>query len=273
VYRATRQRNKKAANYVAKIIARYSESNYLVDLQYQQSPGQLKRQVFLCDDAILLQATFSSAIHPLGAEGYASPRPVWGPISSSFRLDVRKLGNRAVDFEGVLKSVPAETISFVHKNGPEWEGKYSIGRDSEYSFTVSEAVGCNVISTVARSPKAKEIDEWTVGWIKISDRWIVEHFTEKRTNDSQVTESLDLHYDSLKLETVPRPELFTIGALGLPLGARILDRRLDIGREFRIRYYDGEIPSNPAKVQPLTKQLEELPTRKQHFGQPQPLGP
>ncbi|HUE18055.1 MAG TPA: carboxypeptidase-like regulatory domain-containing protein [Planctomycetaceae bacterium] len=272
VYRATMQRKKQAANYVAKIIARYNASNYLVDLQYQQSPDQHRRQVFLCDGSIVLQATFSPGIHPLGAEGEVFPRPVRGWPSLTFPLDVRRLGNQAVNFETVLKRVPAEKISLVHKNGPEWEGKYSIGKTFDVTFTVSELAGLNPTRLIAGNPDRTVYSEYTLGWKKVSDRWVVEHFTEKRLVGNPHAASFDLHFDSLKLETVPRPELFTISALGLPLGARILDHRPGIDRDFRIRYYDGAGSASPEKALPLTEQLEELPTRKIDFTQPQPLG-
>ncbi len=272
VYRATMQRNKQAANYVAKIIARYDATNYLVDLQYQQTPGQIRRQVFLCDGSIVLSASFSPAHHPLGAEGYVSPRPIWGPPSLNFPLDVRRLGNQAVDFETVLKRVPPEKISVVHKNGPEWEGKYSIGNNFDVTFTVSELAGLNPIRLIGGKPDRSVHSEYTVAWRKVSDLWVVEHFTEKRLVGHPHAASFDLHFDSLQLETVPRPELFTIGALGLPLGARILDHRPGIDRDVRIRYYDGAGSANSGKVLPLIEQLEELPTRKMHFAQPQPLG-
>jgi hypothetical protein len=262
VYRATMQRNHQEANYVAKIIARYNASNYLVDLQFQQTPGQLKREVFVFDGSIVLCAKFSSGIHPLGAEAHVSPRPIWGWADLTFPLDVRRLGNQAVDFETVLKRVPAEKVSFVHKNGPEWEGKYSIDRNCEVTFTVSDSVGLNPTRLIAGNHDRTVYAEYTVAWKKVSERWVVEHFTERQPVGRPNTKSFDLHFDSLKLETVPRPELFTISALGLPLGARILDHRPGIGRESRIHYYNGAGSSNPDKAQSLLRQLEDLPTRK-----------
>ena len=53
-----------------------------------------------------------------------------------------------------------------------------------------------------------------------------------------------------------------MGAVGLPLGSRIFDRRQGIPRESRIRYDKGATSTDPAKTLTLIEELEELPTRK-----------
>ena len=230
-------------------------------LEYQPvragSAPRPRKRIAVCDGSEAFISRFSKHIHPVGAEGDVhNDRP-------------GTLPNNTDGFPGRIKGIVEGIISpdLVDKyemtieklpNG-HYRARYDENPETYTTLEIAPEYGYLVIGSETfyrDEPWAK----FATTWEQVGDRWYAK--TRRRETYGTFAKVYEVRFEDFQPNVPVSGKLFTLNALELPGGARILDRRPTRGaKEFTAKIY--RLPDDGALAQKradrMIEQVESLP--------------
>ncbi|NQT16068.1 MAG: hypothetical protein HQ582_25150 [Planctomycetes bacterium] len=185
-------------------------------------PVECDKRIVVCDGSELFVSRFSEAIQPDGAEAdiYPEGRRSERAAMKGFPADLKLLA------AGVLKSevLDKHTVEVEKLANGHFLGRYEVTPNSYDTFEIAPEYGyqCILRESFVRSQLAYR---WTVGWQCVGDLWHAASGRMERYKDGKQSEAYEWQFDEFEANVPVSPQLFTLSALELPGGARMLDRR------------------------------------------------
>ncbi len=247
----------------ADIEVHFDKSKYHILLDFTESNALLKldRQVIIYDGSAVFTSRFSEQIKPVGSQtSVYNPSPVPSnlvrPVRAGFPWDVTKLGACLVNVNRLIENIGEDAITLVKTQDGDYVGEHEVGKSGKCVFKWPRKYGYNV-SVRQLSTDGEPAGDMVATWRQSGGVWYVESLTEYGKYPE--SESRDeLEYDDFEVNAEVSPDLFTMDALAMPSGSRILDQRPEVKQPIHfVPYEDDEIE---AKLGDMVSQLESLPT-------------
>jgi hypothetical protein len=238
-----------------------SKYHILLDFTENNSLIKLDRQVIIYDGSAIFTSRFSDQIKPVGSQtSVYSPSPatadVVRPFRAEFPWDVTKLDACLVNVNRLIENIGEDAITIVRTQDGDYVGEHDVGKSGKCVFKWPRKYGYNV-SVRQLSTDGEPAGDMVATWRQSDGVWYVESLTE--CGKYAETEFRDeLEYDDFEVNAEVSPDLFTMDALAMPSGSRILDQRPEVKQPIHfVPYEDDEIE---AKLGDMVSQLESLPT-------------
>jgi hypothetical protein len=251
----------------ASVEVHFAGSKFHILLEFTEShtPVKLDRQIIVYDGSAVFTNRFSKQIRPFGSEASVyAPRPdpaiLVKPVRAGFPWDVTKLGASIFDINRVIEILGEDDVTITKTPDGDYVGERKQGRSGKVIVEWPRQYGYNVAlrrSTVDGEP----VREHVATWRKSGGVWYVDTLTDwgRYRAPSWVLEARsELEYDDFEVNAEVSPDLFTMEALEMPSGSRILDQSPEVKQPIHfVPYEDEEIE---AKLGDMVSQVESLPT-------------
>lgn len=249
----------------ATIKSRIDRGKYRVRLDYTSEPLEIRRRIIIYDNSAVLSSRFSGLISRVGAEGEIDdgknswPNGPTVPTIFDFHWDISRLDISVFDLEGLLQNRGDEIALVTQENG-DIKGTFPVGRSTIAEFVCAKKFGYNLAERRAILPDGWVYQLIRAEWVQSGDEWRIARLEETtgKANESNHRWLLEIEKWSPH-EHVPDEE-FTLAALDLPPGARILDHRPNIDRSGRFRYIPYSDLETEAALTGLADSIDTLPT-------------
>jgi hypothetical protein len=254
----------------AKVTIHFDRPRYNVDLDYQTSHQRSKRRVIVYDTTAIMTSHFSDAISKTGcqAEVFAARKAGPGiavkPTVAGFPWDISQSAATVVNPIKVFLSHP----DYRQKLSRNDAGDIILHLDEKGSTidtVFAKLYGLNPTSmTVQVDGRPEPTQVRSAKWKFTDGLWHVSALTSifvpANLNEALATRS-ELELTDFEINPEVDPEHFTIGALDLPGGTRILDHRPDIDDERRVLYNPLQDKELSSHLDRIADQLKQLPSR------------
>jgi len=259
----------------AQLSVAFDRGKYRLEFRYSKHSLKTERQIIVYDGTAIFSNRFTKNIHPVGShtdvfdvpEGQGKVRPQL----AGFPWDVTKLHSSLVDLNRVLKNVSADKIQVILSPEGDYVGQFPSGGNSFVKFECPRKYGFNVGRTsIYGSSSAKPVQEFIATWKKDGDVWYVDTFSEEFDSSTRQERS-EMHYNKFTANAKVSPELFTMAALEMPAGSRILDHRPKTAQP--IHYVPHEDKALEKQLGTMVEQLQSLPVERPHVPHTAPAPP
>ncbi len=244
-------------------------------LQQKVRP-QYDRRVVVCDGSEVFVAEFSEHIHPLGAEGIVnvdSPGAVYA-ATQGLSAGLKRLA------VGIFPLAPDDkhTVRIEKLPNGHFLGTYEAGPGHPERLEIPPEFGYRCVRTEMYDHGKLQL-KVTAAFEQYGDLWFVANARSAEYSGGEHSETSEWKLDEFEPNVTVSPELFTLSALELPPGARIIDRRPPEGYRvtdpanpptfkatiYRLPDTEGQLEQKQADR--LVEQVEALP---QMYTQPPP---
>jgi hypothetical protein len=203
----------------------FDQDKYYVRLQYDVSKGRPSiTRIIINDRKELASSWFSPLVHPQGAVGeiFAAKQPDDSPSTAGFQFDPSE--PRIANLEQLLAYYRA--VSWKPKGDGRYVGVTAPKEGITHKLWASQANGYNIdrhVIIVGGDPEPYR--EWNVKWKIMGSVWVPERWEEVTLLPGHDTQRYVFTYKSFTPNAVVPLVLFARESLGLPPGARTIDRR------------------------------------------------
>jgi hypothetical protein len=237
------------------------KGKYHIRLDYEQpmEPLGIDRQVIVTDGSAIFHARFSKRTNPTGAE--ADILPASATLHTvGLGFNPARLEREHVDIDRLIENVGAEGINWEELPGRGFQGRYELkGGKTFGTFDVLDKFAYNIATrSTYVAGREQAVDKYDATWNKADGVWFVESLTNEMTVlPDGFQRYWRIHYQTFQVNIDVDPKLFTVDALEMPDGSRILDHRP--GAKQRSYIYVRTQETNQAKLDNLLEQAERLP--------------
>jgi hypothetical protein len=256
--------------------AAFLDNRIWVKLQGVGGILEYDRQIVIYDGSLIATSSFSDRVKPFGGEGQLFPARVlpggvvltaiggipWSPAS---------LPETIIDLNLVVESVGASGVELQKQESGSIVGVYRIKGASGVSveFTCDAIAGYNVTKVVASNAgwewPATVVDmEWKLS----KDYWWVTRVSETQRDEKGHESRSRWEYTEFEPNAPVDPSLFSLAALDLPPGARIVDHRPDVEGDDRFHYVPVPDAIVEAELGKVAEAVARLPTKPRPTGAP-----
>ncbi|MBW3538636.1 MAG: hypothetical protein KY476_00050 [Planctomycetes bacterium] len=251
----------------SRVVVYFDDGKYHLQFEYSKSPKGENKRIIIYDGTAIFATRFSDGISVTGAETQAFPAPTTPgrpakPELAHFPWDVTKLYSPLANIPAILKAYTPGSITLTTTAAGDYITE-SAARNSARVRIVKQFAreyGYNIASVQVYND-GNPGSSTTAEWKQDKGIWFVskltEEFTLKHRNRSWRQE---LSYDEFEVNAEVDPALFTMNALEMPGGSRLIDHRPAVPREKVIHYVPVENQEIEAKLDSMVEQLESLPT-------------
>jgi hypothetical protein len=254
----------------ATVKVHFDRPRFNVDLDYQISHQRSKRRVIVYDTTAIMTSRFSDAISKTGcqAEVFAPPKAgqsvTVNPTVAGFPWDTSQSAAAVVNPIGVFLSHPDYRQALSRNDAGDIV--LHIDEDGYTADTVfAKQYGFNAMSVIVQvdgRPEPTQVR--SAKWKFSNGLWhisaLTTTFVPSDAKDALATRS-ELELTDFEINPEVDPEHFTMGALDLPGGIRILDHRPDIDDERRVLYNPLQDKELSSHLDRIADQLKQLPSR------------
>jgi hypothetical protein len=243
----------------ARFSGAFDGSKHYLELVYEPTGRRggffdCDKRIVVCDGFELFVSRFSERIMRVGAE--ADVHPAWPRRERSamqgFPASLKRLVRGILSPEVLDKhTVKVEKLANGH-----FRGRYEMTPDYHIAFEIAPECGYHCILREGFL-RTQLRNRWTVAWQRVDDLWYAASGTMERYKEGKQSEAYEWEFDKFEANVPVSSELFTLSALELPGGARILDRRRPEGmplltdsgepRPFKTRIY--RLPDNAGNIE------------------------
>lgn len=230
----------------------YSDARDFVKFQDSPNP-EFDAQVYVLDGDSVLWSDFSRGMHPYGAQGHivAAEGDLGNP--QEFGVAPHAIARVGTYFDPAEKRFEDAVASLK-----DVDGRYVIGYDQKgfvTEFVIDPRKDFHVVRLQTTMRDGRRYFVIEKEWAKTpTGLWYVRRYHEEYFPLKATLQGTTWRFDFTKFEpNVDLPtDLFTVDALGLPVGARILDRRFQPAETLRVK-------APKADVAMIEKIVGELP--------------
>ncbi|NQT17937.1 MAG: hypothetical protein HQ582_34615, partial [Planctomycetes bacterium] len=205
----------------------FDGSKYHLELVYEPTgqdgvPIECDKRLVVCDGSELFVSRFSGNILPVGAEAdiYPANRQVERTAMRGFPGSLKMLAVGILTSEALDKhTVKVERLANGHLLG-----EYEVTPTYHKAFEIAPEYGYHGILRES-FVRTQLVYRWTVAWRRVDDLWHAASGRMERYKDGKQWEAYEWQFDEFEANVAVSPELFSLNALELPGGARLLDRR------------------------------------------------
>jgi hypothetical protein len=252
----------------AKLQVAFDHGKYRIEIRrLAGASSKAKRQIIIHDGSAVFSSDFSEAIHPRGVEGNVFEAPMLAgmvrPQEAGFPWDVTRLAASLLDVGELLKHLSPERIQvqlspegdYVLRHPiPKSMGFVVLDCPRKYAFNVARR------QVFGEDPDRPAFDR-VATWKREGDVWYIDSYSEEavlRGPGDRVREiRREMRYDKFTVNPKVPPHQFTMAALELPPGVRILDHRRTRSEAVHyVPYGDKELEK---KAGSMVEQLKSLP--------------
>ena len=256
--------NKLVQQYELRIV--FDGEKYKIEFVAQVVPKDsdtYDRQIIICDGSAVFVSDFNKKrIFPVGAQGRVYKNSSGGigqATQHPFRYDIKKLGAHLLDIRQLKKIESGELDT-------HWEllpdGKYRVAYDirkATFTIEISPEYGYNVCVSEGFNKFGKRTgSRYQATWKKQADIWYVDSFGSTAWIRGERTQHEEIKYNEFQVNPRVSSNSFTLAALELPEGAKILDHRPDVSTR---AYTAGSRKTAEKRLDRMVDELENLPPR------------
>jgi hypothetical protein len=189
---------------------------------------------------MLADSRFSPRIRPLGAEGEIFGGTATGPSGalprgSGFIWDVTKLPAYLMDFDTLIEAKHIDGIKLSKNQAGDILGEYSLSKRVRATFRCPKQFDFNIAEIKAwNEGTSSPAQENYATWRKSGDLWFVSSMSESLSYPEGNGRRDEFEYKDFVPNAAIDDSVFTIAALNLPAGARIIDHRPNVAPTQRI---------------------------------------
>lgn len=246
----------------------FDRGQYHLEFNYSKERLGTKRRIVIYDGSAILASDFSDNIHPTGSHGqvWAGEKPgrAARPQSIDFPWDVSRLAYGLLNLPALVANISREAITVTELENGNYILKYRMKNSPNvigvYEF--SKAYGFNVTSAKTVTDSDPTPYRTTVAtWKNSKGIWYIDDIVEDLTVRGSKGKShrWELKYHDVEVNAKVSSKLFTMAALKLHGGSRIMDHRPDTTEQFH--YVPVEDKVIEEKLDNMAEQLKALPTQ------------
>ena len=186
------------------------------------TPRDSKR-IIVRDGSDTFVSRFSTHLVKVGAVGTIYPDASLAAASGTIAHSIKEVVRGVFPLGGIEKyDVRIEKLPNGH-----YAGAYVVPPQNRMTFEVAPEKGYNAVScTVFGGPQGEQNGQkFFADWTKQDGRWFANHFVEELHVAGKLRRRNEIELVEFKPNVPVSPKLFTLSALELPDGARILDHR------------------------------------------------
>ena len=217
-------------------------------------PLECDKRIVVCDGSDLFVSEFSDRIRPVGAQASVYEQHRLGllqHVTFGFPSDLKKLATGVLSPETLdRRAVQMERLPNGH-----YLGRYEVSPTYHTTFEVAPEQGHNCILAESYS-RAVLVYRWTVSWELTDDLWYATGGKKEKYTDGKHVETYEWQFDEFQANVPVSSDLFTLNALELPQGARILDRRPSQGTPVAIPGKPGAYIPKAYKMPDTAQKVE-----------------
>jgi hypothetical protein len=234
---------------------------YNVTLTYRIEPMKRTKRVIVYDKTAILTTRFGK-IAPAGGETEvfdvpSHPSGLVPPERAEFPWDVAQLPTTLEHFRLVRNNVGDDNIS-VAETPTGYEFIFKVGTNARASLVVSREMGYNLVERKVFIGSVL-YQQLLASW-KCDEQgvWYVNSLIEE-LHQRQLARRWELHYDKFDANVAVSDESFTLAALHMPPGSRILDQRPAVTKEDRARWVPNDDAVIEKSLDGMLAQVQSLP--------------
>ena len=240
----------------------FDKPKYYVHVTYHRiepDDGPLYAKAILVHDGSdLFLSRFSDRMHPLGAEGQVlldQPGAVYN-ATGGFPCDIRLVLDGMVNLDHLDKY----DVEFTKLPNGHYRGRYEIRGDEVYAlFEIAPECGYNaVVFEVAGGVPPHHLTRFTTRWERGPHGWYVTASDSEERTHGKLGERREIRVEEFQANVPIPADMFTLAALELPAGARILDHRPKEGSK-AYRVPGGPATTEQERADRLIAQVEGMP--------------
>lgn len=245
----------------------FDGDKYNVTLVYRLEPMKRTKRVIIYDKSAILSTRFGR-IRPAGGETEvfpvgSHPLGLVRPQAADFPWDVTKLPTTLEHVTKLRKTVGDQNLELIRTSEGLYQLSFPVGTNAKVSIDISPDAGYNIVRRrVYAGPSEKLYQEFKATWaLEGGGIWYIDRLTEELySGPSQFR--WELEYDEFTPNVPVQPEVFTLGALDMPPGSRILDKRPGVERKDRARWVPNEDSVVEKALDGMLDEVQSLPTER-----------
>jgi hypothetical protein len=242
----------------------FDEEKYHIRLEFLQHPEQLTRRIIIYDGSAIFGSRFSDRISRTGAETRVEPKNdishLVKPTLFDFRWDVTGLNLTFLDAPGLLKK--QRELGRVVESNSASEDSYGwtvhVDQITRAVYEFTKLAGYNPTSRKVFEDGVL-VNETTGKWNRSNNTWYISSLSDWEGFRGRSQKKWILSYSSFEANIPIDPKLFTIPALEMPAGTRIVDSRPNDTKKARFHYVPHSDAEIEAGLSSMVEQLETLP--------------
>ena len=257
----------------AAVESHFDGSRFHIVLDFTENYLNLDRQVIIYDGSAVFTSRFSEQIKPLGSqtsvyEVAPTSSGLVRPVRAGFPWDVTKLGSALVDINKLIENIGEDSVTITRTPDGDYVGEHKLGTTGRVVIKWLQQYGYNVsLRQSFATADGEPVQEHVATWQKSRGVWYVNSLSNWGKYPEREMRS-ELGYDSFEVNAEVSSDMFSMDALSMPSGSRILDQRAEVTEPIHyVPYEDDEIE---AKLGDMVSQLESLPTDWQPAGSTKP---
>ncbi len=233
----------------------------------------IARRSFYDIDAVAA-SRFTPNISQTGAEGDVFDANARGKIVAPdfchFPWDVAHLSYSLSVVSSLFEHVPRDRLKFQRLPDGDIEYRHPLGTGGSRAIYRCRAMDAYHVGEVQVGEDGRVGHRFHCVWAQAGDVWFVKSMREE-LNRPKHSEHWEMEYMSFEPNVEIDPKLFTLDALDLPGGARLIDRRgPQQALEKAVHYVPVPDKKVEATVKELVKEVAKLPTRPTRSVRPGP---
>lgn len=244
-----------------------------LQLEYRELPSRPRqdiRRMIVCDGSALFVTRVSTSIVPAGCETnvYEMTSQSYDIATDGFEYDLRKPnGQRA---NSPTQSETQRRVHFEKLPNGRYLGRYDESSNWEVTLEIAPELGYHTVKMRGANRSGNvTYSQHERDWAKENGVWYVKRMTnETKRADGTVFRRI-LHYDRFEPNATVPLEMFTMDALKMCEGSRVIDRRPNA----QVKIYDfNTAKARQTKAEDLDKmalQMRGLSPRLPHEAPPQ----
>jgi hypothetical protein len=241
---------------------------YFVELTFDRDQLELTRRVIVHDGSVLATNRFSPRISRTGSEtDIYQPESAGANTVPATRaglpFDPSRLSYALTDLEAHRRNVGDK--KFRLEPTPPDDARlvlsHPLGTQSQARLTINPEHGYLLEAVWAGTEGSPYFQRTTADWREIDGVWCVVKLRHE-VHYEGLHEVTELEFDDVQPNAPVDPKLFTLAALEMPPGTRVIDRRLPDPREGGIHFApatDEDVDQKVASMADALKHLSSLP--------------
>lgn len=243
----------------------FDRPRYYISLDFDQHEKGIDHRIIIYDGNAIAVSRFTPRINVTGGEAdiYLAREMSDGsviPEFSGFPWDPSHLDYDLASISALLKNIPEENIAATEETDGDIMLTYHIGKNT-FQLMCHKDDGFHVSDMKGMNPRGDLMVHVSCKWIQVDDIWSLSYIRREVEYDSKSRRRTELEFTTIEPNVPIDPKYFMLDALGLPGGARIIDRRRPEARvEDLIHYVPVGDDQVDRSVGELVKEVERLPT-------------
>jgi len=214
----------------AEVTVDFAENRYITNMEFSiDDYDKLDRLVLVFDGESVACGSFSERISVTGAEGQVFQREhelsdSAAADSMGIQWDFSRLDRAAMNLSRIIENIGRDRLTTSEMDNGDILVTYQPGRQvlrGNVEMSFAKDSGYHLVSKTVKASDGTVAQQYDMQWLKVNDSWFVQSITEY---SRAANAKWELTYSAIQPQKEVDDNKYSIAALDLPGGSRVLDR-------------------------------------------------